>query len=218
MRAEEAKTFVEAEILTRCTRELNAAQVKDWITAAMFVPDRETAEAIIRDIVQDPDARFEVKAFNRLALERRKKTRAVITDPTGFDPWVVCLEAPLDHPTWQGREWFVTDGFCRSDCGNAQYVREYAARMAREYQNRHGGNWAGIVKNLNNTHYIGPLSQAEVRQSAFGNILDGPESSGQRWLKKYLASKDMCLSTAMTNSLKDVPASPSEARDPGQEG
>ncbi len=176
----EAAQLVNTEIRTRY-KTLNDTQFGDWVYAVQY-HTVTSAIQIIHDLVQHPELTLTLKAFKRLAWERRSKQTAQHKEFPGYDAWIRCIEAPADHPTWAGREWFRTDGFRRNDCGNAEYVRQFASDIAHEIQIKYGGAWCGVVKPLDNTPYSGPLTSAQRSAEAQRLILDGPDSPGRRWL------------------------------------
>jgi len=147
-----------------------------------YVPDPETANGIVQELIQHRYLTLTLKSFKKLAWDRRPKTQAVIVDPVGYDAWVCCLEAPTEYPGWNGREWFATEGFLRSDCGREEYVIAFCRSAAAKIQAAYGGKWCGVCKEVNNDPYRGPLTQQEARDEVFQHVIDGPNNWGRVWL------------------------------------
>lgn len=208
MTHDDSVRFVETEIRTRY-KTLNDTQFSDWVAAVQY-HTVSSATQIIRDLVQHPDLTITLKAFKKLAWERREKKHHVeATDKTGYDPWVRCISAPPEHPTWVGREWSTLDRFRRSDCRNSEYVRQFASDAAHKMQATYGGGWAGVVKSLDNTPYAGSLTNDQRSDQTKRDVLDGPDSPGRRWLLK---NQDKPIMQALKDFFQ------SSTREPGQDG
>jgi hypothetical protein len=107
----------------------------------------------------------------------------LVTLKQGYTPWVMCLTAPEDHPSWQGREWVRLDRFSTKRCTDKDYVAQYAHDIAAAIQEVHGGQWCGVVRPEGQIPENQPfLQKEEARKWAEAHILDGPEGPGRRFL------------------------------------
>lgn len=205
----EVVQFVELEIASRY-RTLDDTVRGDWVRAVWKAGEIETARQIIREIVDDPETTLNVKNFYRRLKSRRTPTAGRETLAPAYDPYVRCLEAPRDHPTWENRQWFVMGGveggdlepFRRAEAGNKQHVADWAQMAARHFQSVYGGQWCGVVREAVNDPDDNPTSPGQRKANAERQILDGPDTPGRRWLKRHQGQSGV---TALAAGLKTVP-------------
>jgi len=206
MNDSQATAFVETEIAPRY-KTLNDTQVADWVRSLRPL-DLSLAVLVAHELAIDPDLPFNIKAFRKLAWQRKPKIDRQPPDPPGFDPYIRCLQPPANHPDWQDQERFRSEGFRRADCGRKQYVAEYAEKQAKYAQTIHGGRWCAVVRPIENTPYSGPLNQTDRAAAAEKHILNGPDGPGKRFLL-----------TRQTKTLQPTLADgTAPAREPGEEG
>lgn len=175
----EAIAFVENEIRPRY-KALNDTQCGDWVSVAQAV-ETQLARQIVHELVHDPEKGLNLKDFKRLAWKRRPKIERETIEAPAYDACVRCIEAPPEHPDWEDREWFRTEGFMRARCGDKKYVSDYAAEEAGRIQAREGGRWCGVVRCVDSVPYAGLLTRAQRSQAATVHIVNGPEGPGRRF-------------------------------------
>jgi hypothetical protein len=201
--------FVELEIASRY-RTLDDTVRGDWVRAVWKAGQLETAREVIRELVDDPAATLNVKQFYVRLKSRSVSAAAEPKTVPAYDPYVMCLEAPKDHADWQGLEWFVMGGpaknqvecFSRSHSSDKQYVSDWAGAAARAYEAAYGGQWCGVVREVDNSPYEGTMRPAQRRAEAERRILDGPDTLGRR---RLLAVRQ---GAALVPELKVVPPAP----------
>ena len=183
--------FVEMEIAKRY-RTLDDTVRGDWARAVWKAGEIEKAREIIRAIVDDPDASLNVKTFYR-QLRSRKAAAAgprMPAQPTAYDPYILCLEPPSGQPAWKSLEWFVMGSpaknpircFSRSNAADKQYVSDWAGLAAKAFAAEYGGQWCGVVREVNNEPYDGQLSQQQNSEEAARRSLNGPDTPARRRL------------------------------------
>lgn len=196
----EVLQFVELEIAGRY-RKISDAARSDWVRAVWKAGSIELAREIIRGLVDDPNATLNSKAFlGQLKHCRRGETPK--EQAPAYVPWILCVQAPADHPSWLGREWVRM--VPSADAADKLVVGSIANAAANEAQERHGGVFVGScrpVGQLPPNHPVLPSKEASewVRE----HVLDGPDSPGRR-----IFLQRQSISAATTASLRDVPPTP----------
>jgi hypothetical protein len=163
------------------------------------------ARAVVRELATDPNLSLTIKAFvAKLGLGKGKRPGKPL--PPHYDPYVMCLEAPPEHPDWAGRLWLTSDGFHRSDHADQAYVTQFANEAARRTQAREGGQWCGVIERANNDwpEHRDPQASRKARE----RVLNGPDSPGQRWLLRRPAqqSERQQIAAALAETMSTAPA------------
>ncbi len=194
--------FVESDIAARYKGGLNSTQQGDWIRAVWKAGSIEQARRIVQEIVDDPETTLALKVFYRRLAAATRTERRSRSLPAILNPYVLCLEAPPEHPDWQGQEWLRLDKFRNADCTNRQYAAQYAHDIAKAIEQVYGGVWTGVVRPDGSPPENWPvLHGEEARAWVEKHRLNGPTGPGR--------DKDTAdpLSRAAA-SLKRIPPEP----------
>lgn len=172
--------------------------VDDWFKICRYHTAEAVDEAIHRHVTSDKYSNFEPK-INCIVRLLRARPKGQTQEIVRYCPWIRCLDAPANHPEWEGQEWVRLDGFRRSDANWKDYVAEHAQSAAEEVQAVEGGRWCGICRVEGQAPEGQPeLYRTDARKWAIDHVLNGPDGPGRRLL---LSGKKLAQSFALPHAV-----------------
>lgn len=183
----EFDTFVAEQLQGRWPKwQPTAAMLHDWYAILRYHSLDVATAAVQEHRLSERAVVFEPK-INEVAKVLKRHRHKPATGQLGplYVPWVRCIEAPQDHPEWQGREWVRLEYRFSGSANNRQHVAEAAERTAREIQQDHGGRWCGVVRPDGQVPESSPESGGQAaREWVEGHSSDGPDGPSRRFVPR----------------------------------
>ena len=169
--------------------QITEAVLSDWWLVLKDYTVEEAEMAVHMHKVSDKAIVSEPKAHEIAKMLRqcaRGETAGEL--PPVLTPWILCLEAPPEHPDWEDEEWVRLDaGWHNARCTDREYVGRFANKVAKQVQGKEGGKWCGVVRTENDCPPNQPgekLRGPAASEWAKKHILNGPDGPGKRFLQR----------------------------------